>query len=146
MVDTRHIGPLPIPQPESEFYWQKAREHELWLPQCRECGKTYFYPRGICPGCFSRDTTWVRSSGRGTLYSFSIVHRAPAPIFRDSVPYVVAIVELEGGARLPTNLVGVDPDPEKVRIGMAVEVVFDDVADAIALPKFRPMATSALRS
>lgn len=139
MVEKRHAGPLPVIQPESEFYWRKAKDHELWLRHCRDCGKTYFYPRDICPGCFSRNTAWARSSGRGTLYSFSIVHRAPAPIFRDSVPYVVAIVELEGGARLPTNLVGVDPDPAKIRVGMAVEVVFDDVTDTVALSKFRPI-------
>jgi uncharacterized OB-fold protein len=140
MADKRHTGPLPIAQPESEFYWQKAKERELWLRQCRECGTIYFYPRDICPACFSRSTTWIRSSGRGTLYSFSIVHRAPAPIFRDGVPYVVAIVELEGGARLPTNLVGIEPDPAKIRVGMAVEVVFEEVADGFVLPRFRPIA------
>jgi uncharacterized OB-fold protein len=110
----------------------------LWLRHCRACDNTYFYPRDICPECFSRDTDWVQSSGRGTLYAFAIVHRGPIPAFRDRVPYIAALVELEGGARIPTNLVDVDPDPANVKIGMAVQVTFDDLNDDISLPKFRP--------
>ncbi len=129
--------PLPTPQPESDFYWEKAREHELWLRRCDDCRKAFFYPRDICPTCFSRNTSWTKSSGRGTLHTFGIVHRAPHPGFRGDVPYVVAIVELEDGVRFPTNLVGVEPDPEAIRIGMAVAVTFDDVTDEVTLPKFR---------
>lgn len=138
MTQGSYGKPLPIPQPESEFYWGKAKEHELWLRQCGDCGGTYFYPRDICPACFSRKTEWVRSSGRGTLYSFAIVHRAPHPAFQGAIPYVVAMVELEGGARVPTNLIGIEPSPEKIKIGMTVEVVFDDVTPEVTLPKFRP--------
>jgi len=130
--------PLPVPQPETDFYWEKAKAHELWLMRCNDCGATYFYPRPICPRCFSRNTVWVQSSGRGTLYAFSVVHRPPTVAFQDRVPYVAAMVELEGGVRLPSNLVDVDPDPASIHIGMPVEVVFEDVSDAIALPKFRP--------
>src|SRR5207237_2840610 len=126
------------PQPETDFYWDKAKAHELWLMRCNACGRTYFYPRPICPSCFSRETAWVRSSGRGTLYAFSIVHRPPTPAFQERVPYVAALVELEDGARIPTNLVDVEPDPAKIQVGMAVEVVFEDVSETIALPKFRP--------
>lgn len=128
---------LPIPQPETEYYWEKARAHELWLMRCDDCGNAYFYPRSICPICFSRNTRWFQASGRGTLFAFSIVHRPPSPAF--AVPYVAAMVELEEGPRMPTNLVGVEPDPTAVRIGMPVEVVFEDVTDAISLPKFRPV-------
>lgn len=134
-----YTKPLPVPQPESDFYWEKARAHELWLMQCDDCRATYFYPRPICPQCFSRNTAWVQSSGRGTLYTFAVVHRAPHPGWRDDVPYVVAMVELEGGARIPTNLVEVEPDPAVLKVGMPVEVVFDDVTDAVTLPKFRPV-------
>jgi uncharacterized OB-fold protein len=81
----------------------------------------------------------VQSAGRGTVYAFSIVYRPPTPAFQNRVPYVAALVELAEGARLPTNLIEVEPDPAKIRIGMAVEVVFEDVNEAIALPKFRPM-------
>lgn len=132
--------PPPVPQPESDFYWGKCRVHELWLRHCRACDGSYFYPRDICPGCFSRDTDWVRSSGKGTLHTFAIVHRGPTPAFRDRSPYVTAIVELEGGARMPTNLVDVEPDPAVIKVGMAVEVVFEDLDEAISLPKFRPVA------
>ena len=128
----------PLPQPESDFYWEKCKAHELWLRHCRACDNTYFYPRDICPECFSRDTDWVQSSGRGTLYAFAIVHRGPVPAFRDRVPYIAALVELEGGARMPTNLVDVEPDPANVKIGMTVQVTFDDLNGDISLPKFRP--------
>ena len=130
--------PPPIPQPESDFYWEKCKAHELWLRHCKSCDKAYFYPRDMCPDCFSRDTDWIQSSGRGTLHTFSIVHRGPTPSFRDRVPYVAAIVEVESGARIPTNLVEVEPDPTVIKVGMAVEVVFEDLNDSISLPKFRP--------
>jgi hypothetical protein len=130
--------PLPIPQPESDFYWQKCRAHELWLRRCKACARAYFYPRDLCPHCFSRDTEWTKSTGRGVLHSFAIVHRPPTPAFRDAVPYIVALVDLEEGARMPANLVGVEPDPAKLRCDMPVEVVFDDLTDTISLPNFRP--------
>ena len=128
----------PIAQPESDFYWEKCKAHELWFRHCKSCDKNYFYPRDICPECFSRDTVWVQSSGKGTLYTFAIVHRGPVPAFRDRAPYVTAMVELEKGVRMPTNLVEVEPDQSAIKIGMALEVVFDDLDDKISLPKFRP--------
>jgi uncharacterized OB-fold protein len=131
----------PVPQPESDFYWQKCKEHELWLRHCQSCNNTYFYPRDICPRCFSRDTDWIQSSGKGILHTFCIVHRAPTPAFRDLVPYVAAVVELEGGARMATNLVEVEPEPSVVRCGMPVEVVFEELDDNITLPKFRPASS-----
>jgi uncharacterized OB-fold protein len=130
--------PLPRPQPETDFYWEKTKAHELWLSHCDDCTTTYFYPRAICPSCFSRNTRWLQSSGRGTLYAFTIAHRSPAPAFADQVPYIAAIVELDEGAHIPTNLIEIEPDPAVVKIGMRVEVVFEDVSDALALPKFRP--------
>ncbi|MER3397829.1 MAG: hypothetical protein C4315_07000 [Chloroflexota bacterium] len=137
MTQAEH-RPLPLPQPESDFYWEKCRQHELWLRKCNDCQKAYFYPRDICPHCFSRKTTWVKASGRGTLYTYAIVYRPPSPAFRDKVPYVVALVELEEGPRMPTNLVGIEPDPAKIKIGMPVMVDFEDVSETISLPVFRP--------
>ena len=134
-----YTRPLPVKQPESDFYWENAQAHELWLRRCNACGRAYFYPRDICPHCFSRDVAWERASGRGTVYAFGIVHRGPTPAFRDHVPYVVALVDLEEGARMATNLVDVEPDPEHVHVGMAVEVTFDDVTADVTLPKFRPV-------
>ena len=89
--------PIPSPQGESDFYWQKAKEHELWLRKCNSCGEAYFYPRDISPCCFSRDTTWIKASGKATLHTFGIVHRAPHPGFAPDVPFVTAIVDLEEG-------------------------------------------------
>jgi uncharacterized OB-fold protein len=129
--------PLPVPQPESDFYWEKAKAHELWLRKCNSCDNVYFYPRNICPTCFSRDVTWVQATGRGTLHTFGIVERGPTPAFRGHVPYIVALVDLEEGPRMPTNLVGIEANKDTVEIGMAVEVTFDDVTDEITLPKFK---------
>ena len=130
----------PIPQPESDFYWEKCKEHELWLRHCNACDQAYFYPRDICPGCYSRDTNWIQSSGKGELYAFAVVHRAPVASFRDRVPYVTAMVVLEEGARMPANLVEVEPDPAVIKIGMPVEVTFERRTEEISVPLFRPRA------
>ena len=138
MTSGAYQGPLPVKQPESDFYWEKAQAHELWLRRCNACEHAYFYPRDFCPDCGSRDVSWVQASGRGTLHTFAIVHRAPVPAFSDRVPFVVAMVDLEEGGRIPTNLVDVEPDPEHISVGMAVEVAFEDLTDEITLPVFRP--------
>ncbi len=138
MTSGAYQGPLPVKQPESDFYWEKAQAHELWLRRCNACEFAYFYPRDFCPHCGSRDVSWIQASGRGTLHTFAIVHRAPVPAFRDHVPFVVAMVDLEEGARIPTNLIGVEPDPAHIHVGMPVEVDFADVTDDITLPVFRP--------
>ena len=131
--------PIPSPQQESDFYWQKAKERELWLRKCNACGSAYFYPRDISPCCFSKDTAWIKASGKATLYTYGIVQRAPHPGFAQDVPFVTALVELEEGPRMPTNIVGIDdPTPEKLQIGMSLEVTFEDITDTIALPKFKP--------
>ena len=140
MTSSTYALPLPVPQPEWDFYWEKAKAHELWIMHCDDCRQAYFYPRAICPNCFSRNTRWLQTTGRGRLYAFAIVHRAPTPAFREHVPYVAAIVLLDEGARIPTNLVDVEMEPTKINIGMPVEVVFEDVSEAISLPKFRPAA------
>ena len=133
--------PIPVPQGESDFYWQKAKEHELWL-RCDndhpDGPKAYFYPRDISPYTFSRNTSWIEASGNATLFTYAIVHRAPHPGFVGDVPFVTAIVELEEGPKMPTNIVMDDPTPEKLQIGMPLKVVFEDITDTIALPKFAP--------
>ena len=130
--------PVPVPQGESDYYWEKAKAHELWLRQCDDCGNAYFYPRDISPCCFSKNTSWIQASGKATLFTFAIVHRPPHPGFREIAPYVTAIVELEEGPRFPTNIVIDDPTPENLQIDMALEVTFDDITDTISLPKFKP--------
>ncbi len=130
--------PIPTPQGESDHYWQKAKKGELWLRKCNACGEAYFYPRDISPCCFSRDTTWIKASGKATLFTYGIVQRAPHPGFVEDVPFVTAIVELEEGPTMPTNIVMEDPTPEKLQVGMPLEVVFEDITDTISLPKFKP--------
>ena len=134
----QYSKPIPSPQGESDYYWQKAKEHELWLRKCDDCGQPYFYPRDISPCCFSKNTSWIQASGNATLYTYGIVQRAPHPGFRDDVPFVTAIVELEEGPRMATNIVIDEPTEDNLKVGMALQVTFEDITDDIALPKFRP--------
>jgi uncharacterized OB-fold protein len=129
--------PLPQPTPETAPYWEACKRHELMVQRCNDCGQYYFYPRPYCPHCLSDKTEWTRVSGKGTLLTYVINHR-PAPGFESEAPYVIAIVKLAEGPHLMTNVVEVEPKPENLKPGMELEVVFDDVSDQIALPKFRP--------
>ena len=129
--------PLPRIDEESRGYWEALARHELYFQRCRDCGTKRFYPRALCPACLSSATEWVRASGRGTVYSFTVTYQNQAPGFREELPYVLAIVELDEGVRMMTNVIGGAPDA--VRVGMAVEVVFEDVTAEVTLAKFRPM-------
>ena len=137
-MTTGYNKPVPVPQVESDFYWEKCKEHELWLRYDNDAQQAYFYPRDISPITFSRNTTWIQASGKATLYTYAIVHRPFHPGFVGDVPFVTAMVELEEGPIMPTNIVMDDPTPEKLQIGMALEVVFEDITDDISLPKFQP--------
>jgi len=130
--------PLPRVDEESRGYWEALQRHELYFQRCRDCGTSRYPPRAVCPVCLSSSTEWVRASGKGTVYSFTVTHQNQAPGFREELPYVLAVVELAEGPRLMTNVV--DCAPDAVRIGMAVEVVFDDVTPEVTLAKFRPVA------
>lgn len=134
MVDER---PLPKPDHDSEQYWAAARRHELVLQQCEACAKFRFYPRSVCPNCLSDRFQWKHASGRGSVYSFTIIHRPPLPAFRNRVPYVLALIELEEGVRMMTNIV--ECHPADVYIGMPVKVTFEDVTEEITLPQFKPL-------
>jgi len=124
------ITPLHAP------FWEYVRAHELRLQRCDDCGRYRFIPLELCPACHSVASTWSPVSGRGTVYTFTVVHRAPTPAYQADAPYVIAQVELEEGPRISSTLAGVDPDA--VRIGMPVEVVFDDVDAELTLYRFRP--------
>lgn len=128
--------PLPRPTEASRPYWEACRTHELWLQRCASCG-TYRFPAGfMCPDCSSLDLAWQRVSGRGKIYTYTVVHRAPHPALAGEAPYVVALIELDEGPCLMTNIVGCPSDD--VRIDMPVEVVFRDMTPAVTLPLFRP--------
>lgn len=136
MADYRK--PLPVPDPVSAPYWEGCRRHELLIQRCTACGQLRFPPAPLCPQCWSEETEWVRASGRGKVYSWIVVvHPVPREIWADKAPYVVALVELEEGARLPTNIV--ECHPHEVEAQMPVEVVFEDAAPGITLPRFRPL-------
>ena len=130
--------PLPTPQVESDVYWQKAKEHELWLRYDNDAQQYYFYPRDISPITFSRNTEWRQvSGGRPSTPTPSCIGRRIRASWM-MFPFVTALVELEEGPIMPTNIVIDDPTPEKLVIGMPLEVVFEDVTDEISLPKFKP--------
>lgn len=138
MAEHEYKGPIPKPTPETLPFWEGTRRGKLLLQFCRSCRQHYFYPRPLCRHCLSRDVEWVEASGRGRLHTYVISMRpgrsAPLP-----PPYIVAIVELDEGPRLMSNLVGVEPDPERIPCDMPVEVVFEAISDEITLPRFRPV-------
>jgi uncharacterized protein len=131
--------PLPRPTPVSAPYWEAARRHELAIQRCASCQRHVFYPRLNCPACGSQQLDWVTASGRGTVYTYTIARRPTHPAFAGRTPYVIAIVELEEGPRMTTNIVGCDPD--SVQIGMPVEAAFEDVNPDSTLVVFRPAAS-----
>ena len=128
--------PLPRPYQDTAAYWEAAKAHRFLIQKCKTCGESQFYPRGVCSHCLSSDLEWYKPSGKATVYSYSVNHRAPHPGFQGKTPFVLAIVELAEGPRMMTNIV--DCDPESVRIGMPVTVCFDDVTDEVTLPMFKP--------
>lgn len=128
--------PLPVPSPESRPFWQAARNHQLVLPRCNRCEKSWFPPSCLCPHCLSDDTGWQEVSGRGRVHSFVVFHRVYDPAFAREVPYVVALVELDEGPRLLSNIV--DVEPHRIRCGMHVVVKFEDLSPEISVPKFSP--------
>jgi len=126
--------PLPRPTELSRPHWEGCRAGALLVQRCRDCGAYVFIPQPVCTACFGPRLDWVRSSGRGTVYSFTRVYRPPRPAFE--VPYVVAIVELEEGWYMLSNIV--DCDVDDVAVGMPVEVSFRPMSEEISLPMFRP--------
>ena len=126
--------PLPRPTELSQPHWDGCREGVLRFQRCRDCGAAVFIPQPVCTGCFGDALEWVTSSGRGTVYSYTVVHRPQRPEF--VVPYVVVIAELEEGWHMLSNLV--DCDPGDIAVGMPIEVTFKKMSEEITLPYFRP--------
>ncbi len=132
-------APAPFVQPEVKPYWEATARGELVLPRCKQDGTLIWYPKPFCPTCASTDVEWVPASGRGTVYSFTVNRRGVADLrdYREAGVYVLAYVELDEGPRMMTNIV--DCDPDTVKIGQKVEVVFHDTGEGSALPRFRPV-------
>ena len=136
------MRPLPVPNEDTQPFWDGCRHHKLLIQQCANCGTYRHYPVPACYRCNSFDTDWVESSGRGTVHSFAICHRAFDPWFTDKIPYNLVLVELDDipGIRMVSNLV--DCKNEEIYIGMPVEPVWEDVTEAISLYKFCPALSS----
>lgn len=122
---------LPAPQvtPETKAFWDAASEGKLLVKRCRSCGEAHHYPRALCPFCFSDETEWQEASGRGTIYSYSVMRRAP-------VPYAIAYVTLAEGPTMMTNIV--DGDFDALSIGQSVKVVFKPTDEGPPMPMFTP--------
>jgi uncharacterized OB-fold protein len=133
---TEEMRPTPAVDADSAPYWAATLEGRLLLPRCASCARFIFYPRAVCPYCMSRDLPWEQLSGLGTVYTYTIVHKAP-PGFHDEVPYAVASVDLDEGVRMMTRIV--DCPVEEVTIGSRVRVVFRDLSQDAALPCFTPV-------
>jgi len=126
---------IPTPTPETQHYWDGTKQGELRIQNCNSCSENYFPPRPFCPKCGSRDVKVVKASGKGKLYSY-IINHLPSPGY--TPPFTVAIVELDEGVRLMTNLLEVEPDPAKIELDMPLEVTFEKLTDEISLPQFKP--------
>ena len=127
--------PKPVPDGDSKPYWEGLKNHELWIQQCQECHQHIFYPRSICPHCFSEQVNWVKSNGVGKIYSYTVVHRAVGP-FKEQTPFVVAVVELDEGVRLMTRI---KKEAHQIAIDQKVKVIFETVDDELILPYFVPV-------
>ena len=130
-------APLPVPDALTRPYWEACRRNELRLQRCATCSRFVHFPGLLCPTCGGADLKWERVSGRGSIYTYVIIHRANSPVFRNRVPYAVAWIDLEEGraARVLSDLV--DCEADEVRIGAPVEVVFERLSDEISVPRFR---------
>lgn len=129
---------LPSPTPETAHFWEGCRRGELRLQRCRACAASYFPPRPFCPACASRDVEVYAASGRATLYSYVINHR-PRPDMGPE-PHAIAVVVLEEGPRLMTNIVNCPQMPEALPLDMPLRVVFQEESEEITLPLFEPSA------
>jgi uncharacterized protein len=129
MIAPDHKLPAPEPNPETLPFWDAAAQGRLLLKRCRECGELHYYPRAICPFCFSDKTEWQPASGKGKIYSYSVMRRAP-------VPYAIAYVTLVEGVTMLTNIV--DCDLDRIRIGQEVRLVFKPTEGGPPVPMFKP--------
>jgi hypothetical protein len=126
------LPPSSLTQP----FWDATGQKKLLLQWCKSCEAVVHYPREACPKCLGESLEWREASGKGDVYAFCVMQRPANPAMAGLLPYVVALVDLDEGARMMTNIVGCEP--AAVRIGMPVRVTFEDLGDGRALPLFEP--------
>ena len=130
--------PAQLPQPlidsDSQVYWEGLAHGELRIQHCDTCSRHVFYPRALCPHCYSDKLSWITATGKGTIYSYTVAHQAPGP-YADQAPFVIAIVELEEGVRMMTRII--NAHHKQVTIGATVHVTFATVGEGITLPYFQ---------
>jgi uncharacterized OB-fold protein len=141
--DTLSSRALPAPDNASLHYWQSAADGKLVLQRCVNCGKCQFYPRALCLTCAGA-TEWIEASGRGTLYTFTVIRQNRSEAFVSLSPYAVGIVQLDEGVRMMSNIVECDLD--RLEVGMALEVLLLKAADDVGLPFWRPVGDAGDRS
>jgi uncharacterized protein len=127
--------PLPQPTPDTIEFWEGCRRHELRLQRCSDCNEARFAPRPACPTCGSLRFAWFTASGRGRVYSWTVVHRPTLPAFEPLVPYAAGLIALDEGPYMVGQIRGCDP--HDVREGLVVQVEFDDVTADVSLPHWR---------
>lgn len=128
--------PVPVPDHVTGKFWEGAKQHKLLIQRCPDCEARQFFPQQCCRRCLSDDLEWLEAKGTGKIYSYTMIYRSPNSVFEKEVPYIGALVELDDGVRIMSNIVEIEP--KDVRVDMPVEVVFDDISATISLPKFRP--------
>lgn len=135
-MTTQWNKPLPTVAGETKAFWDSCRRGQLVIQYCDGCDEYQWYPRGICADCWGESVRWVQSSGRGTVWTYTVTYQNRTPGFAEMVPYVLALVELEEGVRMFTNII--DCNPRDVHIGMAVEVTFQTATPQLTIPYFKP--------
>ena len=129
--------PIPIPSNEvlTKLFWEATKRGELIIPYCNSCSTLFFYPREVCPNCFSKDLGWKKMSGKGHVYTYTHVRQAVHPSFQSANGHIYAIVQLDEGPKIPSGISGCEP--EEVYVDMPVSVVFDDITEDYTLVKFQ---------
>ncbi|MDA8138352.1 MAG: enoyl-CoA hydratase-related protein [Desulfobacteraceae bacterium] len=135
--------PIPMIEPWSKEFWKGTKQGRLLIQHCNDCQANIFFPKKLCPECWSKNLSWIPAGGKGTVYTFSVMLDMVEPRFMADLPYVLAMVDLDEGIRMTTRIVHCKP--EAVAIGMPVEVIFEDISAECALPMFQP-ADAALRT
>lgn len=139
--ERRPPPPKPLPRPENKGltkpFWDATKRGELVMQRCVHCANWIFYPREQCPFCMSQELTWAPVTGRGRVYAFTIVYQSAHPAFQQEAPYVFAVIQLDEGVRMVSNVIGIPPD--QVKVDMPVRATFQEASPDWTLVKFEPI-------